>query len=328
MQTSFDVKYPTGRRGIFNSHRWGNPYQFAGHGTLRLDGANIVFRGRRRTPFVWQGWQEFGVPLSAVCNVQLHGRMLGFDLRADDGKLHEVVLQVAQANDALALAERLPREQTEAFVIEREELEDFRERMLAFQPAIPVTWGLIAVNAIIFLLMVWSSASLFSISGEVAKSLGSNDGALTLAGQWWRLFTSMFLHFGLMHFALNMFSLWVIGSLCERLFGSIRYLGAYLAAGMTGSVASVVWHPALNSAGASGAIFGIFGALLAFVLDDRNAVPPTVRRKMSRDMAIMIGVNLLFGLHMGIDNAAHIGGLVGGVVLGSLLARPLPHLSR
>jgi membrane associated rhomboid family serine protease len=154
--------------------------------------------------------------------------------------------------------------------------------------------------------------------------LGTDYTPLTLGGQWWRLLTSIFLHFGLFHVALNMWALYVNGLVAERIFGSVRYLAIYLVAGVTGSVTSLLWHPIVNGAGASGAIFGVLGALLAFFLLRKGGLPASVAKAQSTSAGVFVIYSLLNGARYGgIDNAAHLGGLVGGFVMGLLLARPL-----
>ena len=152
----------------------------------------------------------------------------------------------------------------------------------------------------------------------------SNFGPATLEGQWWRLFTATFLHFGLVHLLFNMLGLWSLGSLTERLFGWRSFLIIYLASGLCASLASLWWHPLLNSAGASGAIFGVLGALLAFMVNPRTRIAPHIAKAQRNSALIFIAYNLLNGAtHVGIDNAAHVGGLLAGFMLGWALALPL-----
>jgi rhomboid protease GluP len=159
---------------------------------------------------------------------------------------------------------------------------------------------------------------------EVLVQWGSNYGPRTLHGEWWRLGSSMFLHFGLLHVGLNMWALWGSGKLAERLYGSWHFLAIYLFAGLTGSMCSVWWNPAVNSAGASGAIFGVIGALLAFMLNPATRIPTSIARTQLSSLGVFVAYNLLNGFsHAGIDNAAHFGGLVGGFGAGWLMARPL-----
>jgi rhomboid protease GluP len=152
---------------------------------------------------------------------------------------------------------------------------------------------------------------------------GSNFGPYTSSGQWWRLASAAFLHGGLVHLAVNMLALYDVGRLCERLFGTRRYLVLYALSGLLGSAASLWWNPMVNSVGASGALFGVLGATFVFMLDKKNGVPVSI---MSAHAASM-GVFILYGLYngfskAGIDNAAHLGGLTAGLVLGIALAAP------
>jgi rhomboid protease GluP len=154
--------------------------------------------------------------------------------------------------------------------------------------------------------------------------LGTDYTPLTLAGRWWRLLTSTFLHFGLFHIALNMWALYVNGRVAERIFGSLRYLVIYLVAGLSGSVASLLWHPIVNGAGASGAIFGVLGAMIAFFVKREGGVPASVFKTQLTSVSVFVAYSLLNAArYQGIDNAAHMGGLVGGFVLGFILSRPL-----
>jgi rhomboid protease GluP len=153
---------------------------------------------------------------------------------------------------------------------------------------------------------------------------GSNFAPLTVDGEWWRLATSTFVHFGVLHLLFNMWVLWSTGGLVERLFGHARFAAIYAAAGVVGSLASVTWNPLVNSAGASGAIFGLIGAQLAFFLRGGHRIPAEVIRAQRASILGFIAYAVIFGLTVpGIDNAAHVGGLACGFCMGWLLARPL-----
>src|SRR5580698_9508919 len=121
-----------------------------------------------------------------------------------------------------------------------------------------------------------------------------------------------------------MWALYVGGRLAERLFGSGAFALLYFAAGIGGSLSSLLWNPAVNSAGASGAIFGVYGAMLAFFLRKHSVIPAAIISQQRWSGITFIGFNLMNGFsHAGIDNAAHIGGLSVGFVMGLILARPL-----
>jgi rhomboid protease GluP len=201
------------------------------------------------------------------------------------------------------------------------------EFQLALREVTPRVWvvpAIIAANVAVFALMVGSGVSFMSPAADSVIRWGANFGPKTLAGQPWRLLTNCFLHFGVIHLLMNMWAFWDTGQLVERLFGHARTAALYLAAGICGSLASVAIHPQVTSAGASGAVFGVYGALGAFLLLQRGVIPPHVLSRLGRVAAAFIGYNLIYGFaNANIDNAAHIGGLLGGAAAGAWLARPL-----
>jgi len=186
-----------------------------------------------------------------------------------------------------------------------------------------VTQALVAVNVAVFGAMLAAGAGLLRPDPLVHIGWGSNFGPLTLDSEWWRLGTAAFLHFGLLHLVFNMWALWASGGLVERLFGPARYAAIFAASGLVASLASVAWNPLVNSAGASGAIFGVLGAQLAFFLRARHGIPPEVIRTQRNSTLTFIAYAVIFGITVpGIDNAAHLGGLAAGIGLGWLMAPP------
>ncbi len=187
-----------------------------------------------------------------------------------------------------------------------------------------VTHALIAVNVAIFLWMGIRGVDPISPSGQALLEWGANYTPLTRNGQWWRLFTSMFVHAGLMHIGFNMYALLAFGRTVERIFGHAGYALLYLLAGLAGSAASALVPPFGPSIGASGAIFGVIGALIAFVVRRRKLLPAQVLKPMRNALFVTVVFNLGFGFSVGgIDNAAHLGGLVGGLLAGLVLVPSL-----
>ena len=188
----------------------------------------------------------------------------------------------------------------------------------------PVTSGLLALNLTVFAIMLMVGAGLWHGSDGVQLAWGANFGPATQDGQWWRLFTAMFVHFGIVHLALNMWALWDVGRLVERLYGRLRFAVLYLGSGIVGNLLSlVVQGNQAVSGGASGAIFSLYGALLVFLWRERRQVDRGEFRWLFGAASVFI--LLIFGMGLivpGIDNAAHAGGLVAGALLGRLLARP------
>jgi membrane associated rhomboid family serine protease/Flp pilus assembly protein TadD len=186
-------------------------------------------------------------------------------------------------------------------------------------PSFLITAGLIALNVMVFLIMVLRGVSPFAPSSQQMIAFGADFGPLTLNGQWWRLVTSMFLHFGIVHIGLNMWCLWNLGRAAEQLMGRASYLLAYFVSGIFSSITSVYWHPMGASAGASGAIFGMAGVLVSYVYLKKTPSHITINSKMLGSLGTFIAYNLAFGALPGISNAAHIGGLVMGLVVGAVL---------
>ena len=182
-----------------------------------------------------------------------------------------------------------------------------------------VTYVLLGLIGIVFVLMELAGGS---TSNWVLISFGANYGPFILDyDQYWRLFTSMFLHIGAMHLLLNAYALFIFGLEMERLYGPGRFAVVYLLSGLFGSLASFAFRgPDVFSAGASGAIFGIIGMNLAYFTSHRDSFGQFGRQRMISTLVI-IGINLVFGFTMaGIDNWAHMGGLLAGVALGYGLA--------
>ncbi len=159
---------------------------------------------------------------------------------------------------------------------------------------------------------------------------GGNTLPAVQAGQWWRLLTAMFLHGGILHLALNMYALWEAGRQLTRLFGNLGFLIVYVGAGLAGSALSLHFAARTGvSVGASGAVFGVVGALIAATLRHRDSLPAGRARQMLASLGLFVAISLGYGLaKTGIDNAAHIGGLLAGVAAGALLVRKADARSR
>jgi rhomboid protease GluP len=150
---------------------------------------------------------------------------------------------------------------------------------------------------------------------------GANWGPLSLGVQPWRILTSNYVHGGIIHIFFNMWCLWNLGALAERVFDRWTYLLVYTATGLAGSIVSLWWRPASVGVGASGAIFGVAGALIAALYLGKLPIPKDAMRSTLRSLVLFAGYNLLFGLAPGIDNSAHLGGLLSGLMLGAILAK-------
>jgi rhomboid protease GluP len=148
---------------------------------------------------------------------------------------------------------------------------------------------------------------------------GINFRPLVEQGQWWRLISANFLHFGWLHVAVNAYSLFAVGPMLERLYGTSRYLAIYVAAGVAGAIASLMLS-GNASAGASGALFGLLGTMLLTGLKHQEAIPGHVRKEMRNLALVTLVINLAYGFtHAEIDNYAHLGGLVSGFAMAAAL---------
>ena len=172
-------------------------------------------------------------------------------------------------------------------------------------------------NAAVSVTLVGICVALFALEfligiDKVANDFGMWPLAISLDGQWWRLFTSVFLHYSVLHILFNMYVLWVIGPDLERVLGHLRFLVLFVVAGFGGAVASYWLSPSNTvSVGASGAIFGLMGAVFV--------VGKALRADVNQ-VLVLIGINLAIGFVIsGIDWRAHIGGLVTGAAVAAVM---------
>lgn len=179
------------------------------------------------------------------------------------------------------------------------------------KPSLPkpyLTYTIIAINLIVFALMTLAGGSTRT---SILVLFGAKVNALIIQGEYWRLFTSMFLHIGFLHLMFNLYALWALGPITEELLGRIRYLTIYIISGVMGSVASFLFTDAI-SAGASGAIFGVLGALVVY----SRRKPFLWKSGFGKNLVVIILINLSLGFFQaGIDVYAHVGGLIGGMLL-------------
>jgi rhomboid protease GluP len=177
-----------------------------------------------------------------------------------------------------------------------------------------VTPLIIYANALVFIAMVFAGLSPISPTAKSLFEWGGNLRPAVLHGDWWRLLTYMFLHSGFMHLFMNSFALVYIGMFLEPLFGRFRFISAYLLTGICAGLMSITMHHYSVGVGASGAIFGMYGVFFAVLTTTH--IEKTMRKTMLRSILFFITLNLLSGLQGNTDNAAHVGGLFSGLVMG------------
>lgn len=317
---NFAIAYEARGEAAFNR-------ELKGNGMLTIDAAarTCVFAGKQR--------KMLGVPVEMtvrfveIVNARALGRRVEFDRVAGAGKgAGHFVFYCEDEAAAGAVLRRLPA------VRDAEDVatETFAGKLRQL-PGARAEWSsptnvIIAANVAAFVAMGLLGAGWFETAdATVYWKYGANNGAVTTNGEWWRLVTSMFLHYGLMHLLFNMWALFQVGHLVERFLTVRVFAGAYFVCGVVGSLASIVWNgDRVWSAGASGAVFGVYGMLGGFALRERRAIPRGVLRPLLMSTAWFAGFNLLYGVaHPGIDNAAHGGGFFSGLLLGAVTAMPV-----
>jgi membrane associated rhomboid family serine protease len=325
IQCDVDFGKTAGPRGWLGSTH--NDFGFVGPGTLQTDGLYVYLSGTfgpRKGLLATLSQQQVQLPCRKITNVESRDGLIRFEYGGGEFEDGAITLRLGDASIAERLIAALPKERTKGFRSQIDANTEFQRRLMDKSTRTPVTVGLIAINVLVFVATLMGGAELFKPIGTVQIAWGSNFGPYTMDGDWWRLLTSLFIHFGIIHIAMNMLALAVFGPLIERLYGSVTYLLIYLLAGMAGGLASVAWHPGVNSAGASGAIFGILGALLAAPLRAGDTFPVDIVRSIRHWFVVFLVWSLYAGFKSkGIDHAAHLGGLVSGFIIGLAAARPI-----
>ena len=300
-----------------------------GVGSLRVESPTISMIGWQRT------W--LGVPVEAhlarditdIRNVVQDDSAICFEVRRPYRPPERIRFKPQSSGQIERLVEQLPTNTTEGFLARWTAVRAFDQNLRSLGIRAWATSAIVALNILVFVAMAVATKKVGLFNLQDLLTWGANFGPLTVGGQWWRLFTALFLHFNFLHIFLNMWALWNIGRLSERLFGSGSFLFLYIASGIIASLTSIAWDPSLTSVGASGAIFGVFGAFLAFLIRQRHQIPMTIVRRLWISTAAFVLFNLLSGFFQpGIDNAAHVGGLLAGISLGYILSRPLDIKSR
>jgi membrane associated rhomboid family serine protease len=206
-------------------------------------------------------------------------------------------------------------------LLERKDEALFDEVLIKTHPRLVVVPALITINCLVFAACGIGAANGLAPNWEAVLDLGSNIGPLTAGGEPWRLASSMFLHANIVHLLVNMLALFDAGRHYERIVGAWRCLLVYVLSGLAGGAMSVAWNPWVNGVGASGAIFGILGAMLVVMLSGRYGVPWPVLKGRAISVAVLVGYSIIETARGGmIDHAAHFGGFIAGALLGLVLA--------
>jgi rhomboid protease GluP len=305
---------------FWSGSRARNSFNLSRRGQIGISDEGVVVRAFRREMLFMGTRIELAFARAHIADVTRVANFVSFSIVRPNQDPETLGFWTQDEQDAEKIVKALPSTVSADGIA----LNEYQTQLKVLDRGDYVTKALVATNILVFGAAGLAGAGLFVPNVQVLQAWGTNFGPLTTDGQWWRLVTSLFLHFGVFHLALNMWALYVGGRLAERLFGSRAFALLYFASGIGGSLSSLLWNPAVNSAGASGAIFGVYGAMLAFFLRKHSAIPASVISQQRWSGITFIGFNLMNGFsHAGIDNAAHIGGLSVGFVMGLVLARPL-----
>lgn len=241
-----------------------------------------------------------------------------------DSETFPIALQSMQAALQMEIQMQLPEEEGLVegqihYLKEKalsESTKKIKEEQHVFRSGKPFfTYMFMIIQVAVFLLMELKGGS---TNSATLIEFGAKYSPYILQGEWWRFFTPMVIHIGFIHLLMNTISLYLIGAEVERIYGKTRFLLIYVFAGFTGTLASFMMSPSL-AAGASGAIFGCFGALLYFGI----VYPRLFFRTMGSGVIVLIFINLAYGFSVsGIDNAGHIGGLIGGFLAAGIVSLP------
>jgi len=299
-----------------------------GAGVLEVTPEIVRLLGSRRSWLGVAGPGEYTAPIACIRNAAVYGAELRFEIKHGLWPTKTVTFEAASPEQAHAILARLPERQSTGFERRWRETREFNDRLNALGRRHWVTPALVLANGLVFAAMLVAARN-YAPDMDRILDWGANFGPLTTSGQWWRLVASMFLHGSWAHLLLNMWVLWHVGRLTERLFGSAAFAFLYFATGICGSLTRTVWDPAIVSLGASGAIFGVVGALLAVLLHKRAGIPRSIAFAHWPSTLLFALFNLLGGLFDPlIDNAVHLGGFLSGGLFGWSLVRPIDSAAR
>ena len=316
MRKSFDVK--------FISNGGADELKINGSGNLIIYEDGIEITGTFSKRFTTPKEVKYLVNIEKIVNVIRTDETIFFQIYDEEHGTLNCSFNAGESSVSMQIESLLPTVITEEFKKQVFEIHDFTEKLFKITPNAYISNFLVKLIIGIFILMVINGVGFLNPSSEGLIKWGSNVSYLTSTGQWWRLFTCMFIHIGIIHLMFNMWVLRAIGPLVERLFGNPAFLIIFLFSGVCGSLNSTYWHPNGISAGASAAIFGIAGALISYIIVYGKSIPMEIFKELRSSFLSFIIINLIFGAAITwVDNSAHIGGLIGGFVMGYILAMPL-----
>lgn len=326
---TYEIRYNHWLQGAYN-------VDFKGRGRLRIDPAGpvFIFEGTERR-FRARGMKELrltpdhtGEVLALPSGVQISTTL------GESGRQNRNFIFFTRS---FAEAEEIAASWPGGKTVRTPEAREFERQLAAASHSnsgwASVTGALVAANILCFAALVFVfGAPLTGSDGsfDAYRDFAANYGPRTADGEWWRLFTSLFSHYGMIHLLLNMWALFSAGKFLERLQGRACFALTYFGSGLAGDFASILFHiQPVWSAGASGAVFGVYGAVLGHFLHQKKSLPGALFRSILNSLLMFAVYNVAWGLmNPNIDQAAHVGGALGGLLFGWLLARPLEPAER
>jgi membrane associated rhomboid family serine protease len=302
-----------------------NDFHLVGDGILEADGIYLRMVGPRNgIPLAFrETWFQRGIKLNwrRIVDVEHQDNAIRIQYQVPGDPDVGINLWFPDQTMAARIADVLPKTRTPQFQPRLGVEMEYQEQLLRHPPKSTATLSLLVANVLLFIAAALGGAGWFIPNAAIEISAGSNLGSLTTHGEWWRLITALFVHFGLIHLLFNMWALAAFGALSERLLGITSFVFIYFVSGIAANLASITLRPSIDTAGASGAIFGILGALLAVYWRNKRTLPFTVVRSEGTAVFVFASFALLGGfLYEGVDNAAHFGGLITGLLLGFTLS--------
>jgi membrane associated rhomboid family serine protease len=301
-----------------------NDFNLVGDGNFEADGIYLRMVGSRSgIPLSIRKRFQKGIKLNwqRIVDVENQDNAIRIGYQVPGDADVGINLWFPDSTVAAHIADVLPKTRTEQFrPILGMEME-YQEQLLRHPPKSTATLALLFANVLLFIAAALGGAGWFIPNAAIEIVAGSNLGPLTTHGEWWRLITALFVHFGIIHLLFNMWALAAFGALSERLLGITSFVFIYFVSGIAANLFSITLRPSIDTAGASGAIFGILGALLAVYWRYKKTLPFTVVRS-ERTAVLMFTVFAFLGgfLYTGVNNAAHLGGLITGLLLGFTLS--------
>jgi membrane associated rhomboid family serine protease len=303
-----------------------NDFNLVGVGYFEADGIYLKMYGPRNGVPLWIRKTKFQKAIKLNCrrirDVEVQDNAIRLGYQVPDEPDASINLWFPDRHAAAQIADGLPKTRTEGFQPRLSAEVEYQEQLSRQPPKSTATLSLLVANVALFVAVALAGGGWIipNVSTEILA--GSNFGSLTTHGEWWRLVTALFVHFGILHLVFNMWALAAFGGLAERLLGIANFLFVYFVAGIAANLASITLTPDVNTAGASGAIFGILGAFVATYWRNKETLPFSIVRSEAAAVTVFAGFALLGGFfYKGVDNAAHVGGLVTGLLLGVTLSR-------